>query len=313
MNERELARLQEENARLRALVAQAEEAERRYQALVDDAVQGFFRADPEGRYLYANRALARIYGYASPEELMTTATAAQLYLDPAKRAEQRRIMEEKGEVRGFEAQRVRKDGSIIWAAASIRAVRGPDGAIRHFEGMVEDITARKLAELSLQAERRGLETIVEGSNAGVLVVEAGSRKVLVANQEVRRITGTNFQPGDGLEAYQRAFTRRHLDGRPYALEEMPISRALDRGETVQSEDMLLETADGRMVPVRASATPVMGEDGRISAAIAVFVETGTSSVGFPSRETVGGWARRQTTHLGRSIPLKGTPIVPQVW
>jgi PAS domain S-box-containing protein len=64
----------------------------------------------------ANPATARIYGYSSPEELIRTVRdiGQQLYVNPERRAEFLRLMEERDTVEGFESQVYRKDGSIIW-------------------------------------------------------------------------------------------------------------------------------------------------------------------------------------------------------
>ena len=48
------------------------EAERRYRSLFDNAIEGIFRTTPDGRYLDANPALARIYGFATPQELVAS-------------------------------------------------------------------------------------------------------------------------------------------------------------------------------------------------------------------------------------------------
>src|SRR4051812_25812064 len=59
-----------------------------YQSFFDNAVEGIFRTTPDGRYLAANRALAQMYRYGSPEEMLASFTdiGAQLYVDPQRRA-----------------------------------------------------------------------------------------------------------------------------------------------------------------------------------------------------------------------------------
>jgi PAS domain S-box-containing protein len=136
------------------------EAHEEYRSLFDNAVFGIFRSTPEGRYIAANPALARIYGYDSPAELMATVTdiAQQLYEAPEDRAEFQRLLAERGEVSRFEARVRRKSGELIWISASARAVRGEAGTLRTYEGIVEDVTDRKRAEEErlrlLEQERR---------------------------------------------------------------------------------------------------------------------------------------------------------------
>src|SRR4051812_9495478 len=99
-------------------------AERKYHSVFDHLVEGIFQTTPEGRYLMANGALARIYGYASPEELIQNVPdiSTGLYFEQARRTEFVRLMQEHDTLSAFESQIVRKDGSIIWISENCRAV-----------------------------------------------------------------------------------------------------------------------------------------------------------------------------------------------
>src|SRR4051812_1330105 len=70
-------------------------AEEKYRSIFENTVEGIFQTTPEGKYLSANRALARIYGYASPEELIESLTniSRDLYVEPGRRAEFVELME----------------------------------------------------------------------------------------------------------------------------------------------------------------------------------------------------------------------------
>jgi len=124
------------------------EAESRYRSIFENSIEGMFQSAPEGRYIAANPALARIYGYDSPEAMMVALQdiEQQLYVDAGRRQEFLRQMHIHGQVIGFESQVYRRDGNVIWIAENARAVRGGDGRIRYFEGTVEDITERKTYE-----------------------------------------------------------------------------------------------------------------------------------------------------------------------
>jgi len=128
------------------------EAEARYQSIFHNAVEGIFQTTPSGRYLDANPALARIYGYATTAELMCGITdiSRQLYVDPARRDAFVRLMQEHDAVEGFESQIIRKDGTRVWISECVRAVRDGDGTLLYYEGTVIDITQRKVAEEQLR-------------------------------------------------------------------------------------------------------------------------------------------------------------------
>lgn len=124
-------------------------AEQKYRSIFEHATEGIFQTTPDGKYLSANPTLARIYGYASPEELIAGLTniSRRLYLQPGRRDEFIRLMRENGVVNEFDSQVYRRDQSIIWISENARAVRDElSGELLYYEGMVQDITARKLAE-----------------------------------------------------------------------------------------------------------------------------------------------------------------------
>lgn len=124
------------------------QAEQKYRSIFENALEGIFQSTSDGRYISANRALAQIYGYDSPEELMATITniPEQLYVEPHNYTEFLTLMQNYGEVSAFESRIYRKDGSIIWISESSRTVCNADGTLYYYQGFVEDITARKQAE-----------------------------------------------------------------------------------------------------------------------------------------------------------------------
>jgi sigma-B regulation protein RsbU (phosphoserine phosphatase) len=139
------------------------EAEQKYHGIFDHIVEGIFQTTPEGRYLSANPALARIYGYSSPEELMAGVTDIErkLYVEPGRRAEFIKLMQEHDTVTDFESPIHRKDGSIIWIAENVRAIRDPKGRLLYYEGTVEDITQRRLAEEKVRNSEALYHSLVE--------------------------------------------------------------------------------------------------------------------------------------------------------
>ena len=128
-----------------------QQAEEKYRSIFENAMEGIFQTTPDGRYLSANPALARIYGYQSAAELIANIhdIDRQLYLDPNRRVEFLRAIEKHGFVSEFESQVYRADGTTIWVSENGRAVRGAGGKLLYYEGTVEDITLRKIAEEKL--------------------------------------------------------------------------------------------------------------------------------------------------------------------
>ncbi|MEG5171724.1 adenylate/guanylate cyclase domain-containing protein [Microcoleus sp. B3-D7] len=131
------------------------QAEEKYRSIFENAIVGIFQTTPDGQYLSANPALLRIYGYSSREELVGTLTeiSQQLYVDPDRRGEVVRLIEEQGKVSDFESQIYRRDGSIIWISENTYTVRDSYGNLLYYEGTVQDITTRKQAEAALRLEQ----------------------------------------------------------------------------------------------------------------------------------------------------------------
>ncbi|MSU36384.1 MAG: PAS domain-containing sensor histidine kinase [Pedosphaera sp.] len=142
-----------------------QQAEANYRGIVVNARDGIFQTTPDGKYLSANPALARIYGFKSPEELMAKRTDIehQLYLDPARRNEFARLMAVSGVVDQFESEVYRADGSVIWISENARAVRDSAGRLVCYEGTAEDITARKRAEEALSRANQELKKARDGA------------------------------------------------------------------------------------------------------------------------------------------------------
>ncbi len=137
-------------------------AEEKYRSIFENAAEGIFQTTPEGYYLSANPALARMYGYGSPEALIAEMTdiETQLYVAPRRRSEFVAAIEQHQSLSGFESRAYRRDGSIIWISENARAVRDAEGKLLYYEGTVEDITKRREAEEALRQEKEKSESLL---------------------------------------------------------------------------------------------------------------------------------------------------------
>ncbi|RCJ23589.1 PAS domain-containing sensor histidine kinase [Nostoc sp. ATCC 43529] len=147
-------------------------AEAKYRTIFENAIEGIFQSTPDGRYITANPALARIYGYSLPEEVTANFTDIehQLYVDPNRRAEFVRLMEKYGRVSEFESQIYRRDGSIVWISEKAYAVRDEQGKLLYYEGLIEDITQRKQTEEELRVFFHAVSHDLRNPVLGTLMV-----------------------------------------------------------------------------------------------------------------------------------------------
>jgi PAS domain S-box-containing protein len=134
-------------------------AEHKYQSIFEHALEGIFQTSREGEYLAANPALVKMYGYSSFDELANNINniGAQLYVDPERRAEFIRLMQEHGQVLHFESEVRRRDGNTLWISENVRSINDEAGNFLYFEGTVDDITELKLSREKLQNMLETLE------------------------------------------------------------------------------------------------------------------------------------------------------------
>ena len=139
--------------------AAATRAQRRYQLIFENAVEGLYVTTPEGRFLSANPALARILGYDSAADLLRAVhdIQHQVYVRPTRRDEFFALIAQSDELIDFESEIRRRDGSTCWLSESVRVVRNPDGSIDHFEGVATDITQRREAARALREAKEAAD------------------------------------------------------------------------------------------------------------------------------------------------------------
>jgi Amt family ammonium transporter len=162
---RVITRVQTEIAAQKKAADALRQAEEKYRSIFENAVEGIFQTTPEGRYLSANPALARIYGYDSPEQLMTELSdiQKQLYVDPNRRQQFVDLMAKSDVLKNFESQVYRRDGSVIWISENVRVGRNAAGRMLFYEGTIEDISER-VAAAQLQKAKEAAEAASEAKS-----------------------------------------------------------------------------------------------------------------------------------------------------
>jgi diguanylate cyclase (GGDEF)-like protein/PAS domain S-box-containing protein len=113
------------------------ESQENYHRLFDHAPLGIFQSTPEGKPISINPAFANMFGYDSPEDAMHSIQNAgiDLFADPNRRAEIIRLIVENPDLRTFENEYRRKDGSTF---------------VGNLNGIIEDITVRKRSEEQIE-------------------------------------------------------------------------------------------------------------------------------------------------------------------
>ncbi len=151
--------------------SEREEEGKKYRAIFEKALEGIYRSTAGGRFLEANREMARILGYDSPEDLMRTVTdiSRQLYCDPVDRERFFSMLRRDGLVKDYETRMRRKDGSEIWVEFNARVEKNTRGQTAFIEGKLTDITTRKEAERKAELRRQKMIQADKMASLGVLV------------------------------------------------------------------------------------------------------------------------------------------------
>jgi diguanylate cyclase (GGDEF)-like protein/PAS domain S-box-containing protein len=121
------------------------EQEQMLSSITGNIADGIYRSTPDKGMIYANEALARMFGYASVTELMNVAGPI-LYANPRRRQELTQLLDDNGQYRNEEVEYQRKDGTRFFAVNGATTVKDADGNPLYFDGVISDITERKRAE-----------------------------------------------------------------------------------------------------------------------------------------------------------------------
>ncbi len=226
------------------------DTEKKYQDIFYNAIEGIFLTTPSGRYLDVNPALAAIYGFASPEELIRhfKDIKHQLYVDPKRRDEFARILHRDAKVTNFESQVRKKNGEIIWITENARAVYDQEGEISYYEGTVMDISDRKRAERDLRIQRANFSQLFENSPQAIVIIDK-NRNVVNCNKGFEALFG--YRGVDIVGFGMRAL----IVPEELLVECENMRNSILKGETVQCETDRRHR-DGNLIPVSMIAFPI---------------------------------------------------------
>ena len=140
-------RLAEESrmkAKIEAKNLELEKSEKKFREIFDNAFEGMFQLTADGRFLSANRSMAKILGFDSAEELITftSDTAAQYHLYPTNDCKLSDPQDPQDSIFRYEKKYKRKNGSAFWGTETVRAVRDETGGLLYYEGSLVDVTER---------------------------------------------------------------------------------------------------------------------------------------------------------------------------
>ncbi len=246
--------------------------------LLDSAPVGFALFDRNERYVLLNNALAAINGKPISEHIGRTMREV---LHETDSEFERRLQEvwRTGEASGEFVLSDQSDGGTRFCLVSLYPVRIENAGLTSSEllgvgAIVLDISERIRDEeektrlvIELENERSRLEAVLQQMPSAVIIAEAPSGRLLLGNAQVDRVIGQRVAL-DKITDYRnyRAFWP---NGHQLQAQEWPLARAIETGEIVKDEEVLLP-GDGGSRVLRVTASPIRDRDGKITAGIAIF-------------------------------------------
>jgi len=230
-----------------------------FRTIFDNVSVGIFQSTPEGRYLRANVAQARLLGYDGPEQLVaeTTDVGRQYYVNPQRRQALLHALERDGRVEGFLAEGRRRDGSTVWVSVSAVALRDRDGRVQSFIGTNVDVTDMVRAQEALARASKDFRRIFDNAAEGVYQSTPEGRQ-LRANPALVRLNGYASE-AELLAAVNDIATEWYVDPTRRA----EFKRLLERdGRVSDFESEVYRHKTRERIWISENAWIVRGEDGR---------------------------------------------------
>lgn len=193
--------------------------------LMDQNVVGIFRSTVDGKLVMANAALARMFGYESPEDILESITdiSSQIYVDAHRRKEFCRLFQNGEIVPHFISKAYRKHREILWIEEYAREWRDAQGHVVGYEGVVLDITEQHHHRLPVRGPDEELEQSVATRTAELSQLTERMRQELADSQQAVKMLS------EDLDRYRIAakasqeglWEGRPLPDRPWSSPETP--------------------------------------------------------------------------------------------
>ncbi|MCC6443242.1 MAG: PAS domain S-box protein [Armatimonadetes bacterium] len=167
---------------------------------------------------------------------------------------------------GIEYRIVRPDGSVRWLGAKGRIFSDETGRPARMIGVCSDITERKGSEEALQESHRILDALMEYVPEGITIADEPENVIRLISQHGADLVGYPRFAFEGVsgEEYHRIWRLYHPDSDiPAGHDEIPIARAVKKGETITNEEWLLAQAGGERIPILCNAGPIRDRLGQI--------------------------------------------------
>jgi PAS domain S-box-containing protein len=241
-------------------------SEEDYRRLFKNVRCGVYVSSKEGKFLDVNEALLNMLGYSDKSALLGIDLAKDLYTRPKDRLIFQKMIESKGQVSDYEVDFKRADGTPIAVSLTSQVRYDPDGTVLGYEGIIVDLSRRKMMEGKLREALAFLENIIQSSPNGILVSDMKGN-ILIWNRAMEETLGYT-----GCEV--RSMNVRDVYKKGEAEEVMKMMRSHEHGGVgkLNSYPMRSVKRDGTAVEGNLSAAIVYDSQGKEIATVGIFVD-----------------------------------------
>lgn len=203
----------------------AEPPRESYRSLYWHAAEGLYRSLPGAGLIDVNPAMAKLFGYPGPAEMLLEfrEDVSGLYASPEDAEAVREELMAAGRVRDRRLRMRRRDGRLVWMSENARAVRDGHGRALFFEGSLVDISAQQEAEAALRESEALYRSLVHSCRDGVFLIQRG--RMLFVNEALAESLG--YQPAEMI-------------GQPYMSLVAPSDQEVQAGRRQAREDGSLD-------------------------------------------------------------------------
>ncbi|MFP4480811.1 MAG: PAS domain S-box protein [Desulfohalobiaceae bacterium] len=174
--------------------------------LLQNSSVGFFKSTPQGRYLAVNPALAKMLGYKTPRELVSSVLdiATQVYKNPKDRQAFVQLLQEQEQVLNYECCLLSRQGQEIWVSKNAEIVRDAEDNILYYQGVIQDISAPRTAQTQLHSSQSQLTQIVYSTPIATFVIDT-TQRIIHWNLACEKLTGLKEEQMQGKKKQWQAF------------------------------------------------------------------------------------------------------------
>jgi len=168
---------------------QLKESEEKYRTLTENVNIGIFRNEPgdNGTFIEGNSGMLRIFGFKDKEEFIKQRVAS-LYQNPKDRNYVENILSNFGFIKDEIIHLKKKDGTPIICSATATAIHNNKGEIEYYDGVLEDITEKRIAEEALQESEEKYRLLVENTGEGIIIIDR-DETIIFSNKAGSEIFG----------------------------------------------------------------------------------------------------------------------------